>query len=132
MATKKKGATPRPRSASRDASRARDVVLERIESQMQMVVEAVTGLQQQLVTGLSALESRLSDRISVIEQVVRKNSEDIRRNSEDIRKNSEDIRQLREEVAMLRRDFDQREEVARVKALEERVARVEAKLGIAS
>ena len=114
-----------PRAASGGASRAHDVVLERIESQMQVVVEAVVGMQQQLDTRLTALESRLSDRIAILEQVVRQNSEDIR-------KNSENIRQLREEVALVRRDFERREELARVRTLEERVARMEAKLGIAS
>jgi hypothetical protein len=136
MASKKKAA---PRAASSSASRAHDVVLQRIESQMQVVVEAVVGMQQQLDTRLTALESRLSDRISILEQVVRQNSEDIRKNSDeirknsdDIRKNSEDIRELREEVALVRRDFERREELARVRTLEERVARMEAKLGIAS
>ncbi len=105
--------------------RGRDVVLERIESQMQVVLEAVTGLGGRLEAGLAGLEARLSERIVVLEQVVRQNSADIQRNSAD-------IRSLREEVAQLRRDFDRRAELARVSALEERVARVEAKLGIAS
>jgi chromosome segregation ATPase len=149
MASKRKPARSTRRSAAPrddDAQRARDVVLERIESQLQVVAEAVTSLSAQLDSKLGALEERLSARISVLEAVVRKNSEDIRKNSEDIRKNSDDIRKnsddirknsddiraLHAEVAQLRRDFEHRAELAQMKALEERVARVEAKLGIAS
>lgn len=140
----------RPRATisarAEDPERARDVVLERIESQMQMVLEAVASLSEQMRSQLSELETKLSDRITVLEQVVRQNSADIRQNSADIRQNSADIKQnsadikrnsadiktLREEVAQLRRDFDRRAEIARVTELEGRLARVEAKLGIAS
>jgi chromosome segregation ATPase len=153
MSAAKKFSTAKRPSTRKAGARGRDVVLERIESQMQFVVEAVTGLREELVAKIDDLEARLSARISVLEEVVRqnsldikknsedikKNSEDIRRNSEDIKKNSEDIRRnsedirvLREEVAQLRRDFEHRAELARMSALEERVARVEQKLGIAS
>ena len=127
MVAKKKMATKgsRTKPVEDDSLRASDVVLERIESQMQVVVEAVVGLRESMESRLSALEARLSERIGVLEQVVRRNSEDIKRNSED-------IRMLCEEVAQLRRDFERRAELARVSALEERVARVEAKVGIAS
>lgn len=118
--------------ADENGERARDVLLERIESQMQVVVESVMTLSAQLDVKLTALESRLAERISTLEQVVRQNSLDIRKNSDEIRKNSDDIRAVQIEVAQLRRDFDRRGELARMSALEERVARVEAKLGIAS
>jgi DNA repair exonuclease SbcCD ATPase subunit len=127
VATKKKAASRGARataSAVEAALRARDIVLERIESQMQVVVEAVTGMRVDIDAKLTALEARLSERIGVLEQVVRKNSEDIR-------KNSEDLQRVRAEVVELRRDFDRRSELARLGALEDRVARVEAKLGIA-
>jgi hypothetical protein len=142
MAPKKKRTAAKPRrpnKALEEAVRELGVRLEDVQSQMRLVFEAVTSLGQQFDAKLSAVEARLSERISVLESVVRqnsedirKNSEDIRKNSEDIRKNSEDIRQLQEEVAQLRRDFDRRAELARVDALEQRVAQVEAKLGIAS
>jgi methyl-accepting chemotaxis protein len=168
-------------SQADEATRARDVLLERIESQMQFVIEAVTGMREDFDTKLTALEARLSDRIRILEEVVRqnskdirdnteriraleeavrkntedirknsedikKNSEDIKKNSEDIKKNSEDIRknseaikknsediaQLRREVAGLRRDFERREDPGQLKVLEERVLRVERKVGIVS
>jgi methyl-accepting chemotaxis protein len=118
------------------SARAQHVLLEQIHSQMNVVVEAVTGLRDEFKSELAATEARLSERISVLEQVVRqnsedirKNSEDIRKNSEDIRKNSEDIRDLREELARLRHDFDHRSELDRLESLEDRVAALEARLG---
>ncbi len=83
---------------------------------MQFVIEAVTGMREDFDTKLTALEARLSDRIRILEDVVRKNSED--------------IRQLRLEVAGLRRDFERREEPEQLQALEERVYQVEQKVGI--
>jgi archaellum component FlaC len=142
VATKKspaKRAARSPAARGEDALRARDVLLEHIESQMQVVVEAVSGIRERLDTKLNELEARLSQRIEILEQVVRQNSEDIRKNSEDIRKNSEDIRKnsedieaLRAEVAQLRRDFEHRAERARMDSIEARVTRIEEKLGMAS
>ena len=107
-----------------ESARAFGVVLERIESQMTAVVEAVTSATQRLDAKIDALGAHLSERISVLEQVVRQNSLDIRQNSED-------ILALRNEVALLRHDFDHREERGRVDALEARVAALEARLGVA-
>jgi predicted RNase H-like nuclease (RuvC/YqgF family) len=98
-------------------------VLERLESQMGAVLEAVTTSSQRLDAKIDALGAHLSERISVLEQVVRQNSDDIR-------KNSEDILALRNEVARLRHDFDHREERGRVDALEARVAALETRLGV--
>jgi len=98
-------------------------VLERIESQMSAVVEAVTTSTQRLDAKIDAMGAQLSERISVLEQVVRQNSVDIR-------KNSEEIVALRNEVARLRHDFDHREERGRVDALEARVAALETRLGV--
>jgi len=122
-----------------DATRAQNVLLEQLKSQMDGVLEAVMGSRTYLDTKIDAVEKRLSERISVLEEVVRQNSEDIRKNSEDIRKNSEDIRknsadirELREEVARLRYDFDHRTELGRVAALEGRVTALEKRVGVTS
>jgi hypothetical protein len=61
---------------------------------------------------------RLSQRIRVLEEVVRQNSADIRMNSVD-------IRDLRDEVARLRYDFDHRPELGKVAVLEGRVTALE-------
>jgi hypothetical protein len=113
------------------------VMFEQLQSQMAVVLEAVTSTGQSLRAEMAACEARLSARIAVLEQVVRQSSEDIRRNSEEIRKNSEDIRALRDEVAslraeltQLRHDFDHREERGRIDALERRVAALETRLGV--
>ena len=115
-----------------DATRAQNVLLEQLKSQMDGVLEAVMGSRTYLDTKIDAVEKRLSERISVLEEVVRQNSEDIRKNSEDIRKNSADIRELREEVARLRYDFDHRTELGRVAALEGRVTALEKRVGVTS
>lgn len=136
-----------------DTARAHGVLLEQLGSQMNMVLEAVTGFEQRLDARIDATEARLSDRISVLEEVVRQNSRDIQKNSEDIRKNSDDIRKnsddiqknskdiqknsddiraLRDEVAGLRHDFDHRQELGRVGALEARVSAIESRLAIPS
>jgi chromosome segregation ATPase len=122
--------------ATKDDVRAIGVVVERIESKLGALTEGLGVLRDELKTDIASLEQRLSARIAVLEEVVRKNSEDIRKNSEairqnseDIRKNSEDIRLLRVEVAELRLRFDQRE--SRLDELERRISIVEQRLGIA-
>jgi hypothetical protein len=49
-----------------------------------------------------------------------------------VRQNSRDIQQLQAAVAQLRRDFEQRRELARMDDLDRRMARLEAKVGLAS
>jgi predicted RNase H-like nuclease (RuvC/YqgF family) len=91
-------------------------VLERIESQMQAVLEAVTCSSEWLDAKIDAVEERLSRRISTLEQVVRQSSRE--------------VRDLRDEVARLRHDFDHCEERGRMDALEARVAALESRLGV--
>ena len=85
---------------------------------MQFVLETVTGHYEELTRKITDVETNLSARIAQLEQVVRKNSED--------------IAALREEVFKLRHDFDHHEDMKRTEALEARVRRVEEKLGLAS
>jgi hypothetical protein len=56
----------------------------------------------------------------------------IQKNSEDLRRHSAEIRSLRDEVAGLRHDFDHRQELGRVDALEVRVSAIESRLGVLS
>jgi predicted RNase H-like nuclease (RuvC/YqgF family) len=93
------------------------VVLERVESQMAAVLEAVTSSSDRLDARIDTLEARLSERIAALEQVVRAHSER--------------ISGLENEVARLRHDFDHREERGRMEALELRVAALETRLGVA-
>jgi chromosome segregation ATPase len=129
MATRKSSKVRRGGASSE--LRAIGVMVENLQSQMRVVVEAVTGTRTSLEASMSAMEARLIARIEILEQVVRKNSEDIRKNSEDIRKNSEDIKELREEVARLRHDFDHRHELARIDDLEGRVSALERRVSAA-
>jgi chromosome segregation ATPase len=121
--------------------RALGVIVEHLSSKIDTLSEGFGGLREQITTEIGGLERRLGDRITLLEEVVRKNSEDIRKNSEDIHKNSEDIQrlsadvrasgrevaELRAEVADLRARFDRREDM---RELNERVAAIEKKLGI--
>ena len=95
---------------------------------MDQVLEAVNGTRQHLDEKIDSVDTRLTGRIDLLTEVVRENSRDIRKNSEDIRKNSVDICSLRETVTGLRHDFDHREEVGRVGALEARVSVIETRL----
>lgn len=108
-----------------DTARAHGVLLEQLGTQMNMVLEAVNGSAQQLHAKIDSAVAQLSDRISVLEEVVRQNSRDIL-------KNSADIRTLRDEVAALRHDFDHRQELGRVVALEARVSAIESRLALPS
>jgi hypothetical protein len=108
-----------------ETSRAHGVLLEQLGSQVNMVLEAVTGFERRLDAKIDATEARLSDRISVLEEVVRQNSRDIL-------KNSADIRALRDEVAGLRHDFEHRQELGRIDVLESRVSAIESRLAIPS
>ena len=115
-----------------ETARAHGVLLEQLGSQMNVVLEAVTGFERRLDAKIDASEARLSDRISVLEEVVRQNSRDIQKNSEDSRRHSAEIRSRRDEVAGLRHDFDHRQELGRVDALEVRVSAIESRLGVLS
>ena len=118
--------------SSTDPTRAQNVLLEQLKSQMDGVLEAVTGSRAHLEAAMENLRKDLSERIRVLEEVVRQNSADIRQNSEDIRQNSADIRDLRDELARLRYDFDHRAELSRVAALESRVTALEKRVGVSS
>jgi predicted RNase H-like nuclease (RuvC/YqgF family) len=121
----------------KELSRAHGVVLEEIRSQMNAVLEAVQGSEQRLERKIDSLDAHLSQRISVLEQVVRQNTEDIRTlRGEMTELRGEvaglraEVHELRDEVARLRHDFDHREGSGRDAALEARVAVIEARLGI--
>ena len=128
MAVKKQRRAAPISSQDAEGTRAHLVLLEDMKSQIQVVLEAVTSSREEVRRDLREVDERLGARINNLEAAVKQNSADIKQNSADIKQNSADIRIVREEVAGLRRDFDRRPELERMKALEDRVARVEAKL----
>ena len=69
--------------ATKADARAIGVVVERIESKLEALTEGLSAVRDELKADMSSLEIRLSTRISVLEEAVRKNSEDIRRNSDE-------------------------------------------------
>lgn len=128
MAVKKQRRAAPISSQDAEGTRAHLVLLEDMKSQIQVVLEAVTSSREEVRRDLREVDERLGARINNLEAAVKQNSADIKQNSADIKQNSADIRIVREEVAGLRRDFDRRPELERMKALEDRVARVEAKV----
>ena len=121
MAVKKQRRAAPISSQDAEGTRAHLVLLEDMKSQIQVVLEAVTSSREEVRRDLREVDERLGARINNLEAAVKQNSADIKQNSAD-------IRIVREEVAGLRRDFDRRPELERMKALEDRVARVEAKV----
>src|SRR5277367_3159191 len=97
------------------------VLLERLSSKVDAIVEGIGALTDHVTRTAGDLEARLSARIQLLEEVVRQNSVDIRQNTAGIRQNTADIQQssadiqsLRREIAGLRHDFDHREERGRM------------------
>lgn len=108
--------------------RALGVVLERVDANVRGLAEAVVSTREGLTTKMDDLERRLSDRIAILESVVRQHSVELRQQSEQIRQSSEEIRSLRVAVEGLRHDFDHRPEKAELTALERRVSALEARV----
>jgi len=138
---KKKGRlrTPGSTPASRVA-----ILLEDIQGQVRLTMEAVTSFRAEFRSEIDKLRTELSRRIDSLELAVRQNSQDIRQlqadvrqNTEDIRQlqadvrqNSEDIRQLREEIRSMRELLERKADHEALLKLQTRVEVVERRLGI--
>jgi len=110
---KKKGRLRAPGSTA--ASRVA-VLLEDIQGQVHLTMEAVTGFRAEFRTEINALRTELSQRIDVLEMAVRQNSQDIRQLSAEIRSMRELLERKADHEALLR--------------LQSRVEVVERRLGI--
>lgn len=131
----KKKASPRPPGSS-SASRMA-ILLEDIQSKVQLTMEAVTGFRAEFRAEIEALRAELSRRIDVLELAVRKNSEDIcqlraevRQNTQDIRQNTQDIQELREEIQRMREQLERKTDREALLGLQRRVEVLERRLGI--
>jgi hypothetical protein len=113
-------ATKKDLEETNDRVRANGIMLERLDSKVDAVIELLGTLASK--SDLAELDVKLSERISRLESVVRQNTDDIRANTED-------LRLLRNEVAQLRLQFDRRD--LRADELERRIARLEKRAGIA-
>ena len=126
MATRK---PPKPAKVPMVSVSHMTAVLENIEQQNRVTIEAVQAVEHRLIAHFDEKLGAIEQRLSVLEFVVRKNSDDIRKNSEDIRKNSDAIVALQQEVHrmadILGADRDENAIASlerRVKALEDRVS----------
>ena len=138
---KKKGRLRAPGSTA--ASRVA-VLLEDIQGQVHLTMEAVTGFRAEFRSEIDKLRTELSRRIDNLELAVRQNTQDIhelraavRQNTEDIRQlrsdvhqNTEDIRQLREEIRSMRELLERKADHEALLKLQTRVEIVERRLGI--
>ena len=130
--------------------RALGVVIERVDTNVRLLAEAMTGMRTELKNDMAELEARLSVRITRLEDAVRTNSRDIRDLKTDVAALKTDVAtlktdvaalktdvatlktdmsDLRQEVAELRRDFERRD-ATRLSALEARVTELEKRTGI--
>jgi methyl-accepting chemotaxis protein len=66
-------------------------LVERLESKIEILAEGMVAMRDGWRTELRSTEERLSERMTIIEEVVRQNSTDIRENREAIRENREAI-----------------------------------------
>ena len=66
------------RSPASTATGRLNVILERVEEQQRVVIEAVSSTREALERKIDGVDQKLSSRMDVIEFVVRKNGEDIR------------------------------------------------------
>ena len=71
-----------------------NVLLEEMQTQFRMVVDAVVSLREEIPRQIDGLRQELGGRIDTLEAAVRINSEDIRKNSEDIQRLNESFSQL--------------------------------------
>ena len=135
----------KPRApTSAEAVHRNNVLLEHIQSQMQVIIEGQQAGFESLRRELREVESKLSARITILEQVVRKNSEDIARLSDqvaglDVKIAGLDakvagldtrVAGLEAEVMRLRHDLDRCCNRTDFEALERRVSAIEAHLGL--
>ena len=111
MTRGKKGAPKRAAAAGSTATSRLNVILERVEEQQRVVIEAVTSNREALERKIEEGNLKLASRIDTLELVVRQNSEDIRKNSEDLRSLSDKL--------------DAKADSTRVTALEARVDALE-------
>lgn len=124
---KKKGRPPPP--GSMPASRVA-ILLEDIQGQVRLTMEAVTGFRAEFRSEIDKLRTELSRRIDILELAVRQNSQDIRQLQADVRQNTEDIRQLREEIRSMRELLERKADHEALLKLQTRVEVVERRLGI--
>jgi uncharacterized coiled-coil DUF342 family protein len=124
--------------------RAHGDVLEDIRSLLAALLEATKSTETTLRAEIRELRRELSERISILEEVVRQSSADIltlgqgvgelRQRTTRVEREVAELRlevtELRRGVTGLRHDFDHREERGRLSSLEARVAAVETRLGI--
>jgi hypothetical protein len=105
----------------RQEFRHQGVLFEQLRTNVQVIAEGLVGLREQVTDEIRALRKELSSRITLLEEVVRKNSGDL---LQDVKT---DLQAVKADVADLRRRFDRLE---RESDLEKRVAEVEKRLGI--
>jgi len=101
-------------------------MFERLDSRITLLAEGILGVRDELKADLRATEERLSERITIVEDVVRQNSVDIRENRTAIFQNREAIVENR---AAIRENRDAiRENRVAIEALQKDVADIRGRI----
>jgi predicted nucleic acid-binding Zn-ribbon protein len=120
----------RPRSSGSTAASRVAILLEDIQGQVRLTMEAVTGFRAEFRSEIDKLRTELSRRIDNLELAVRQNTQDIHELRAAVRQNTEDIRQLREEIRRMRELLERKADHEALLKLQTRVEVVERRLGI--
>jgi chromosome segregation ATPase len=105
-----------------------NVLLEDIRAQNRVTYEAVVSFRDELRAEMQEGFRALVERVRVLEEVVRQHTTELREVRADISTLKADVASLKDEMRRLRNDFDNREERAKLHALEQRVQRLEEQL----
>ena len=102
-----------------------NVLLEEIRAKQDAMYEAMVAMGEGLRGEFRSEIAKVTQRLDVLESVVRQNSEDIKVLRAEVAELRAEVAELRTEVRQLRRDFDNREERTKIAALEARVTELE-------
>ena len=94
----------------KEQSRYNAVLLEEVRSQMKAVIETVEVSNSQLNEKIDGVEQRLTDRIEVVEMVVKKNSGDIQSIKGNIQSINGDIQSIHKKLTGHDQRFDRLEQ----------------------
>lgn len=102
---KKKSQLP-PNANEKEYLHYNAVLLEEIRSQMNAVIETVGLTKETLEAKIDGVEKRLTERIEIVEMVVRENSKDIQDIKIAVKENSKDIQGLTTAVKEIKQTLD--------------------------
>jgi len=86
------------------------ILLEDIDSKMQLVIEGMESTKTELNENMKNLEKKMDDRFDVLETVVRQNSKDITVLKQDVSVLKQDVSVLKQDVSTIKHDMNNMDE----------------------